>query len=144
MWFIQANWPYWIKKYSKCYKINCCYRFDLLIVYFISYHTTDKIHIECVVWFSNIKRVSWTWNSVDATFDPKKFPNMAELAGFRRYSYPALRHKPNQVQRGSLFSVATTNQSSGHSWLFILRAMRKQELSFSAGSFKYIFIVQSD
>lgn len=50
-----------------------------------------------------------------------------------RYSYPAIRHKQNQVQRGSLFSVATTNQTSGYSWLFILKAMRKQDLSLSAG-----------
>lgn len=66
-------------------------------------------------------------------------PNMAELAGFRRYSYPALRHKQSEIQRGSLFSVQTTTQTSGYSWFHIIRAMRKQDLSLSAGLLKCIF-----
>lgn len=82
---------------------------------------------------------------------------MAELSGFRRYSNPAPRrgslgtNMPNvqrgtlltnlqrgsishHLQRGSLASVATTTQTTGHSWLYIIQAMRKQYLSLLPGS----------
>lgn len=80
---------------------------------------------------------------------------MAEMSGFRRYSHPAPRrgslgtNMPNvqrgslltnlqrgsisHIQRGSIVSVATTAQTTGHSWLYILRAMRKQYYSLLSG-----------
>lgn len=57
---------------------------------------------------------------------------MAELSGFRRFSYQAQRRQ-SFVPRKSIVSVATTAQPIGHSWLYILRAMYKQDLSLCTG-----------
>ncbi|XP_031637366.1 uncharacterized protein LOC116349878 [Contarinia nasturtii] len=66
---------------------------------------------------------------------------MAELSGFRRFSHPAPRRgslfanvqRGSDLQRGSVVSIATTVQTTGHSWMYILRAMRKQFYSLLPG-----------
>lgn len=57
---------------------------------------------------------------------------MAELSGFRRYSYQGTRRQSN-IPRKSIVSIATTIQPPGHSWIHMLRSMYKQTFSFCPG-----------
>lgn len=57
---------------------------------------------------------------------------MAELSGFRRYSYQGTRRQSN-IPRKSIVSIATTIPPPGHSWIHILRSMYKQTYSFCPG-----------
>lgn len=73
---------------------------------------------------------------------------MAELSGFRRFSYQAERRQSN-VPRKSIISVATSIQPTGQSWLYIVRAMNKQTISLWTGSYNYhlglvfLFLIKS-
>lgn len=66
---------------------------------------------------------------------------MAELSGFRRFSYQAQRRQ-SYLPRKSIVSVATTAQPTGHSWLYVLRSMYKQTFSLCTGI--RFFIVSFD
>lgn len=57
---------------------------------------------------------------------------MAELSGFRRFSYQGNRRQSN-VPRKSIVSIATTIPPYGHTWIHILRSMYKQTYSLCTG-----------